>query len=131
MVKFTQEEIALQADTDVVSHVERRAAEIHAECVAEGATFFMLPAVPSEGAYANVYEYERSMALSCYSDSHKDVYGYRPRGDYSAWTLDRIVEETKSLYSQNVEEDMYMDEVQEDDGANEYDLIAESLGYDY
>ena len=42
------------------------------------------------GDYANVYEYERSMALGEYSDIHKEERGFRPREDLSNLTLEGI-----------------------------------------
>ena len=89
-MKISAQEIALQNNTDVIGHVTAKAELVRKECVAAGATFYMLPAVPSANEYANVYEYERSMAFAAYSDTHKDVYGYRPRGDFSGWTLRQI-----------------------------------------
>ena len=96
-MQFSANEINLQNNTDVVAYVTARAEEIRKECEAAGSTFYMLPAIPAEGTYANVYEYERSMAFSAYSDCHKDVYGYRPRGDFSAWTLEQLEKETMSI----------------------------------
>jgi hypothetical protein len=96
-MQFSTREINLQNNTDVPAWVAARAEEIRKECEAEGYTFYMLPAIPAEGEYANVYEYERSMAFSAYSDTHKDVYGYRPRGDFSEWTLETIEEETHKI----------------------------------
>jgi hypothetical protein len=96
-MKLTAREISLQNNTDVQGWVAARAARIREECEAEGCTFYTTPAIPPTGAYANVYEYERSTAFDIYSDVHKDVYGYRPRGDFSSWTLETIEAEIESL----------------------------------
>jgi hypothetical protein len=96
-MQFSANELKLQNNTNVAAYVEARAEEIRKECEANGSTFYMLPAIPAEGTYANVYEYERSMAFDSYSDCHKDVYGYRPRGDFSAWTLEQLEKEAMSI----------------------------------
>ncbi len=96
-MKLSSREIRLQNNTSVAEYVADRAEAIRKECEAEGCTFYMLPAIPAEGDYPNAYEYERSMAFSAYSDTHKDVYGYRPRGDFSEWSLETIEEETHKI----------------------------------
>lgn len=96
-MKLSAREISLQNNTDVQGWVAARAEEIRKECIEEGCTFFTTPAIPESGAYANVYEYERSRAFDVYSDVHKDVRGYRPRGDFSSWTLENIESATESL----------------------------------
>ena len=86
---LTTREMEMVQDTNVVAHIERLQAKISEECRAEGATFFMVPTTTwaERGDYANVYEYERSMTLNEFSDTHKEAYGFRPRGDYSNHTL--------------------------------------------
>ncbi len=98
-MKLSPREIELQNNTNVADYVAARAEEIRKECEADGSTFYMLPAIPADGTYANVYEYERSMAFSAYSDCHKDVHGYRPRGDFSEWTLETFEEEAEKLFN--------------------------------
>jgi len=79
---LTSQEMKMVQDTDVVAHIERLAEAIRKECEADGSTFFMVPTTrwAEEGRYANVYEYELSMARDTFSDLHKEVYGFRPRG---------------------------------------------------
>ena len=128
-MQFSNREIQLQNNSNVAAYVQARADVIREECEAEGSTFYMLPAVPAEGTYANVYEYERSMAFSAYSDTHKDAYGYRPRGDFSEWTLETIEQETEKLFD-------YMDldesepEVLEESILTKWDLDAIAAGYE-
>jgi len=124
---FSARELELQANTNVTSYVEARAEAYRKECEASGATFYMLPAIPAEGEYANVYEYERSMAFSVYSDSHKDVHGYRPRGDFSEWTLETLEEETQKLYDYNGLD--ALDEVVEEEWSK-WERMAIEEGYD-
>ena len=109
-MKLSARETALQNNINVAEHVAVKAAAIQKECEEQGCTFYMLPAIPAEGEYANVYEYERSMALSAYSDTHKDVYGYRPRGDFSEWTLETIEKETCNLLDDSVWDKTYTQE---------------------
>ena len=89
---LTPREQEMMNDTDVVGHIERAAAAIKAEAEARGDTFYMLPTTiwAERGDFANVYEYERSMALGEFSDVHKETYGFRPRGDCSSMTLTDI-----------------------------------------
>ena len=109
-MKLSARETALQNNINVAEHVAVKAAAIQKEREEQGCTFYMLPAIPAEGEYANVYEYERSMALSAYSDTHKDVYGYRPRGDFSEWTLETIEKETCNLLDDSVWDKTYTQE---------------------
>ena len=77
---LTAQEMEMVQDTDVVAHIERKADEIRARAKAEGWTFFGVPSTIGADRYANVYEYELEMALGQFSDLHKEVYGFRPRG---------------------------------------------------
>ena len=131
-MKFSERELTLQANTNVAAYVEARAEEIRKECEAEGFTFYMLPAIPADNSYANVYEYERSMAFSAYSDTHKDVYGYRPRGDFSEWTLETIEEETgklADLYSDS--EELIEEDPQDDSDLSKWEKMAFDAGYEF
>ena len=99
----TPREQAMMNDTDVVGHIERAAAAIKVAAEASGDTFYMLPTTiwAERGDFANVYEYERSMALGEFSDIHKETYGFRPRGDYSSMTLTDIDAEIHEMLSPN------------------------------
>lgn len=89
-MKLTNEEIEMQNNTDVLNHIREQNAAYEAECKANGSTFYMLVSERVADDYANVYEYEKSMAYNCYSDFHKDRYGYRPRLDWHNMTLRQI-----------------------------------------
>lgn len=130
-MKFSERELTLQANTNVAAYVEARAEEIRKECEAEGITFYMLPAIPADNSYANVYEYERSMSFSAYSDTHKDVYGYRPRGDFSEWTLETIEEETgklADLYSDS--EELIEEDPEDESDLSKWEKMAYNAGYE-
>jgi hypothetical protein len=89
---LTSRELEMIADTDVIGHIQRSAAVIIAHAESRGDSFYFIPttAHAERGDYANVYEYERSMALGEYSDVHKEERGYRPRKDMSNLTLEEI-----------------------------------------
>ena len=67
---LTAQEMEMVQDTDVVAHIERQAEAIRARAKAEGWTFFGVPSTHVAENYANVYEYELSMALGQFSDLH-------------------------------------------------------------
>jgi len=130
-MKFSPREIELQNDTNVADYVAAKAELIRKECEAAGSTFYMLPAIPADGTYANVYDYERSMAFSAYSDTHKDAYGYRPRGDFSEWTLETIEEETLKLVELHDESGEVIEEDPADDSdLSKWEKMAFDAGYD-
>jgi len=87
MAALTAYEIALQDDTNVVAHLERKAAARHAQAKEEGWTFYTVPSTFDAERFENVYEYELTMALNEFSDIHKEVYGFRPRVEFHDWTL--------------------------------------------
>ena len=89
---LTPRELEMIKNTDVVGHIQRNAIDIKAAADARGDSFYFIPTTvhAENGDYANVYEYERSMALDEYSDVHKEERGYRPRGDFSNLTLEGI-----------------------------------------
>lgn len=94
---FTTQELEMLADHDVPAHVRRKVERIEARARLDGTTFYAVPAVPEPGAYANVYEYERSMALSEFSDAYKEAHGFRPRGlagrDFTLTEIDTMIDE--------------------------------------
>lgn len=142
---LTAREMEMVQDTDVVAHIKRLQAKITAECEAQGATFFMVPTTKwaERGDYANVYEYELSMALNDFSDTHKEAYGFRPRGDYSGHTLveiEAMIEELWQHMPETHEDDYQILEAwnaeqlnlavdQLDENWDKYDALAERLGY--
>lgn len=143
---LTAHEMEMVQDTNVVAHIERQAEAIRARAKAEGWTFFMIPTTRGAENYANVYEYELSMALNSFSDFHKELHGFRPRGgDYSKLTLtdvnvmidelseqaDRLArheEDYQVLEAWNAKQlDLAVDQL--DENWDKYDAMAERLGY--
>lgn len=143
---LTAHEMEMVQDTNVVAHIERQAEAIRARAKAEGWTFFMTPTTHGAENYANVYEYELSMALNSFSDFHKELHGFRPRGgDYSKLTLtdvnvmidelseqaDRLArheEDYQVLEAWNAKQlDLAVDQL--DENWDKYDALAERLGY--
>ena len=109
---LTAQEMEMVQDTNVVAHIERQAEAIQARAKAEGWTFWGVPTTMHADNYANVYEYELSMALGQFSDLHKEVYGFRPRGlapkHLSLSDVDVLINET-------LEQQDQMDRRHEDD----------------
>ena len=83
-------ELSLKSNTDVQGHIRAENARVDAKAKAEGWTFWTLAPESLADEYDNVYDYERSMAWSTYSDIHKEEYGFRPRHDFSSWTLENF-----------------------------------------
>ena len=136
MATFTDFELELQSILDVPAYVKNRADTIREECIAEGATFFMTPAIPAEGKYNNAYDYERTMAIAAYSDTHKDARGYRPRNFPEDWTLASFESATIEL-EQEWDGDDTMSEAAWivssdtlDESIDKWDLLSQSLGYE-
>ena len=143
---LTAQEMEMVQDTNVAAHIERQAEAIRARAKAEGWTFFMAPTTRGAENYANVYEYELSMALNSFSDFHKELHGFRPRGgDYSKLTLtdvnvlidelseqaDRLArheDDYQVLEAWNAEQlSLAVDQI--DENWDKYDALAERLGY--
>lgn len=144
---LTAQEMEMVQDTDVVAHIERKADEIRARAKEEGWTFFGVPSTIGAERYANVYEYELEMALSHFSDLHKEVYGFRPRGKAPAHLsladVDVLINETLEqqdkmdrrheddygiLEAWNAEQlNLAVDQL--DENWDKYDALAEKLGY--
>lgn len=147
---LTPREQEMMNDTDVVGHIERAAAAIKAEAEACGDTFYMLPTTTwaERGDFANVYEYELSMALGEFSDIHKEVYGFRPRGlapkHLTLSDVDVLISETLEQQDQmdrrdvdDVEADLEawnatqlnlaVDQL--DENWDKYDALAAKMGY--
>ena len=98
-MEYTAREKAFLDNTDVVAHIERIAQRIHDEMEEKGFTFYGVPSTIGAERYANVYEYEFTMACSDYSDTYKEAHGFRPRLNYENYTLSQIEAMTKALYS--------------------------------
>ena len=144
---LTAQEMEMVQDTDVVAHIERKAEAIRAQAKEEGWTFFGVPTTIGADRYANVYEYELEMALGQFSDLHKEVYGFRPRGKAPAHLslsdVDVLINETleqqdkmnrrheddyQVLEAWNAEQlDLAVDQL--DENWDKYDALAEKLGY--
>lgn len=144
---LTAQEMEMVQDTDVVAHIERKADEIRARAKEEGWTFWGVPTTIGAHRYANVYEYELSMALNEFSDIHKEVYGFRPRGaapaHLSLADVDVLINEAleqqdkmnrrheddyQVLEAWNAEQlELAVDQL--DENWDKYDALAEKLGY--
>jgi hypothetical protein len=144
---LTAREMEMVQDTNVVAHIERQAEAIRAQAKAEGWSFFGVPSTHVAENYANVYEYERCMALGQFSDLHKEVYGFRPRGKTPEFIT---LSDVDVLINETLEQQDKMDRRHEDDHQvleawnakqlnlavdqldenwDKYDALAEKLGY--
>ena len=144
---LTKREMEMVQDTDVVAHIERQAEAIRARAKAEGWTFFGVPTTIGADRYANVYEYELEMALGQFSDLHKEVYGFRPRGMAPEFLT---LSDVAVLINETLEQQDKMDRRHEDDHQvleawnskqlnlavdqldenwDKYDALADKLGY--
>jgi len=93
-------EIALRHNTDVRGHIRRENAKRQAQMDADPELFCMMVAESVAEDCANVYEYERDMAWNTYSDVYKELYGFRPRHDFSTWTLEDFERANKDLFEE-------------------------------
>ena len=91
-------ELSLKSDTDVLGHIRRENAERQAEMDAKPGLFWMMVAESVADRSVNVYEYERDMAWDTYSDVYKELYSFRPRHDFSTWTLEDFERANKELF---------------------------------
>lgn len=81
-------ELSLRADTDVLGWIRRENAQRQAAMDANPVLFCMMMAESVADAWDNLYEYKRDMAWDTYSDVYKELYNFRPRHDFSQWTLE-------------------------------------------
>jgi len=93
-------ELALVADTDVIGHIRRENAQQQARMDATEGLICMMVAESVADRAVNVYEYERDMELGTYSDVHKEFCGFRPRQDFSQWTLEDFERANKDLFKE-------------------------------
>ena len=94
MANLTTEELAMQANKDVLGYIRAENQRLEAE--ANGHFIFKVEEEVADH-YANVYEYERSMAYCAYSDFYKEKHGVRGRLDASV-TLREIEAKMNSLF---------------------------------
>ena len=93
-------ELALVADTDVIGHIRRGNAQRQARMDATEGLICMMVAEGVADRAVNVYEYERDMEFGTYSDVHKEFCGFRPRHDFSQWTLEDFERANKDLFKE-------------------------------
>ena len=78
-MNYSDRELALIADTNVLGYIRARRAELDAQAKAEGWQFWAGPCDSLADDYDNVYEYLHCGACGTYSDYYKDLHGIRPR----------------------------------------------------
>ena len=106
--KFSARELALIADTDVLSHIRARNEEIDRQARQEQWEFWTLHCEDSASEYANVYEYLKEGAIGFHSDVFKEINGFRPRHiNYTEATLEEI-EALNAELSESDDEDDYV-----------------------
>ena len=97
---LSAEELAMLADTDVLGHIRRENAQRQKIMDKTPGVFYMMVAESVADRCANVYEYERDMAWDTYSDVYKELRGFRPRHDFSTWTLEDFERANKDLFEE-------------------------------
>ena len=101
IARLTNEETDMVADTDVLGHIRRENDKRNAQAAAEGWDGWTSLSEILADEYSNVYQLEHSMAMSSYSDIHKEIYGFRPRGmGLSDMTLSELGEAMEELTDQ-------------------------------
>ena len=65
-------------------------------------------------------------AQEIYSDMHKDAYGFRPRFDYSTWTLEKFNAEFE-LMGQIIEADNKVEQENQAQSAHDFEMRVLSL----
>ena len=106
VAKFSNRELALIADTDVLAHIRARNAELNRQAAEEGWEFWTLHCEDSADEYANVYEYLKEAAIGFHSDVFKDINGFRPRHvNYTEATLEEIESLNAELVGEDEEEE--------------------------
>ena len=90
-MNYSNRELALIANTDVLGHIRMRNEEMATQAKAEGWLFWMGPCESLADEYANVYEYMHCGACSDFSDGYKELNGIRPRWvKTSLMTLEQV-----------------------------------------
>jgi len=97
MTTLTEKEIAMQNDTDVLSHIREENAQRKARAKAEGWQCCFTTSEGIADRFENVYEYEFEMALQSYSDCYKSDKGFRPTLKRDEWTLSDVEEMLRNM----------------------------------
>jgi len=96
---YTERELILLSNTDVLGYVQTQNAARNAQAKAEGWTFWTT--MPEDAKflaeYANVYELEHMYAAGTYSDIYKDHNNIRPRWDFHKLTLAELEAEITAI----------------------------------
>ena len=61
-----------------------------------------------------------------YSDMHKDAYGFRPRNDVSAWTLEDFEAEF-AIMQKTIKEDMEREAAEQEQAVHDLEMRIQSL----
>ena len=69
---------------------------------------------------------ELEQAQEIYSDMHKDAYGFRPRFDYSGWTLDKFNSQFE-LMGRIIEADNKVEKENQEKAAHDFEMRVLSL----
>jgi len=69
---------------------------------------------------------ELEQAQEIYSDMHKDAYGFRPRFDYSGWTLDKFNSQFE-IMGKIIESDNQLQKEQQAEAAHDFEMRVLSL----
>ena len=69
---------------------------------------------------------ELEQAQEIYSDMHKDAYGFRPRFDYSGWTLDKFNSQFE-LMGQIIKADNKVEKENQEKSAHDFEMRVLSL----
>jgi len=69
---------------------------------------------------------ELEQAQEIYSDMHKDAYGFRPRFDFSTWTLDKFNSQFE-IMGKIIEADNQLQKEQQAEAAHDFEMRVLSL----
>ena len=69
---------------------------------------------------------ELEQAQEIYSDMHKDAYGFRPRFDYSTWTLDKFNAQFETM-GRIIEADNKVEKENQEKSAHDFEMRVLSL----
>ena len=69
---------------------------------------------------------ELEQAQEIYSDMHKDAYGFRPRFDYSTWTLDKFNAQFETM-GRIIEADSKIEKENQEKSAHDFEMRVLSL----
>ena len=100
---LSDRERALLSNTDVLGYIQKENEEINIRAKAEGWTFWMTTAESIAADYNNVYDYLRDMQWSTFSDMYKESRGFRPRYNFTDWTLEDFEREIQELVKEAAE----------------------------